>query len=106
MDCSFQQKEKLKNYVWVKKFEITAYNKREAIEEMKMNFDSNSVMISGRDLEVDLEYVGTEKPTSYDVKMYEYRGNEYSENPKKMTYPKETSQERKERISKWATELR
>tara|TARA_R110002051_G_C8372770_1_gene443797 strand:- start:211 stop:522 length:312 start_codon:yes stop_codon:yes gene_type:complete len=95
----------LKNYVWVRKFPITAYSKEEAIEQIKSDFDGESVMISGRDLSVDLQYLGTEKSNDYDKKMYEYMGNEYVDNPKKMNFPKETDKERKERQSLWATEL-
>jgi len=95
----------LKNYVWVRKFPITAYSKEEAIEQIKSEFYGENVMISGRDLSVDLEYLGTEKAKDYDVKMYEYMENEHSDNPKKMDFPKENSQERKERMKKQAKEL-
>ena len=110
MDC-FEQKnnicfeQELKNYVWVRKFPITAYSKKEAIEQIKFEFEGDGVIISGRDLSVDLEYLGTEKSKEYDVKMYEYMKNEYTDNPKKMNFPKETSQERKQRIKKQAKEL-
>ena len=95
----------LKNYVWVKKFEITAHTKEEAIDQLKFDFESDSVIISGRDLPSELEYSGIEKSNDYDKKMYEFMQNEYSDNPKNMDFPKETSQERKERLQKWATEL-
>jgi len=95
----------LKNYVWVYKFPITAYSKEEAIEQIKMDFELDNVIIKGRDLSVDLEYLGTEKSNGYDKKMYEYMENEYSENPKEMDFPKETDKERKERMEKYATEL-
>jgi len=95
----------LKNYVWVRKFEITAHTKEEAIDKIKMDFDLDSVMITGRDLSIDLEYSGIEKSNDYDKKMYEFMQNEYSDNPKNMDFPKETSQERKESQKKYATEL-
>jgi len=95
----------LKNYVWVRKFEYTAHTKEEAIEQIKADFEIDSVMITARDLSVDLEYLGTEKSNGFDKKLYEYMENEYSENPKTMDYPKETAKERKERIAKWAAEL-
>jgi len=95
----------LKNYVWVYKFPITAYSKEEAIQQIKMDFDFESVTIHGRDLSIDLEYSGTEKANRYDKKMYEYMENEYSENPKTMDFPKETDKERKESRKKYATEL-
>ena len=95
----------LKNYVWVYKFPITAYSKEEAIEQIKMDFKSDSVIINGRDLSIDLEYSGTEKANRYDKKMYEYMENEYSENPKEMDFPKQTDKERKESQKKYATEL-
>ena len=78
---------KLKNYVWVKKFSITAHSKDEAIEQLKDDFDSDSVTISGRDLSVDLEYLKTENPRKYDIEMYEYMKNELLKNPKKLKFP-------------------
>ena len=66
MKC-FEQS--LKNYVWVRKFPITAYSKDEAIEIIKSEFDGESIMISGRDLSIDLEYLGTEKAKEYDKKI-------------------------------------
>tara|TARA_B110000263_G_scaffold127715_1_gene111088 strand:- start:157 stop:564 length:408 start_codon:yes stop_codon:yes gene_type:complete len=81
------KKRELKNYVWVKKFSITAYSRKEAVEQLKEDFYSDSVMITGRDLSVDLEYLETEKARKYDIDMYNYMKNEHSKNPKKMNFP-------------------
>ena len=95
----------LKKYVWVYKFPITAHTKKEAIEQIKMDFDFESVIIHGRDISIDLEYLGIEKVRDYDKKMYEYMENEYSDNPEDLNFPRLSDKERKEERKTYATEL-